>query len=338
MGGEEDAFLWLLGDDPDNDVLRSLIKQGWGPGGKSLGGALEDQKMATAPAYEARPIKRPRRTRAEIETICDWMYNLVAADHPMTVRQLFYRLVSEQVIEKTESEYNGTVGRLLTKMRREGVLPYEWIADNTRWMRKPQTHSSLHAALEESVEFYRRALWNDQNAYVEVWLEKDALAGVLLEETAAYDVPLMVTRGYSSLTFLHSAAEAIAEQNKPAYLYYFGDHDPSGVDIPRNVEQRLRELAPDAEIVFERVAVNPDQIREWNLPTRPTKKSDSRSRNFTGGSVEVDAIPPAQLRQLAKDRIESHIDQRILQRTMRIEKAERETLARIVEQVGEDGA
>ena len=134
--------------------------------------------------------------------------------------------------------------RLLGEMRRAHIIPFDWIADSTRWMRKPRTHSSLDEALRRTAETYRRSVWDDQDAYVEVWLEKDALAGVLYDVTSAWDVPLMVTRGYPSLSYLHSAAEALAAQDRPAFLFYFGDHDPSGLDITRAVEEGIREFAP----------------------------------------------------------------------------------------------
>ena len=110
--------------------------------------------------------------------------------------------------------------------------------------------------------------------------QKDALSGVIIPETNYYDVPLMVARGYASLSFLHSAAEGISEIGKPAYIYHLGDYDPSGVNAGEKIEETLRELAPDAEIHFERLAVTPDQISAWNLPTRPTKASDSRAKKF----------------------------------------------------------
>jgi hypothetical protein len=214
-------------------------------------------------------------------------------------------------------------------MRREQVIPFGWIADSTRWQRKPDTYSSMEAALEFTAQCYRRSIWNDQDVYCEIWLEKDALAGVLYQETEQWDVPLMVTRGYPSLSYLYEAAEAIAAKGKPAYLYYFGDYDPSGVDITRAVEAGIREFAPDAEIYFERVAVTEDQIEAWNLPTRPTKKTDSRSKTFAGDSVEVDAISPAMLRGLARDCIDRHMDYFALERLREVEEAERETLLRI---------
>jgi hypothetical protein len=275
----------------------------------------------------ARPTKRSRRTKAEINDLCDEMYSIVAADYPATVRQVYYQLVSRGLIKKTESEYKNMVVRLLTKMRMAGELPFGWIADNTRWMRKPTTDGSLGALLSRTAETFRRDFWSTQDAYVEIWLEKEALAGVLVQITDPWDVPLMVTRGYSSITFLHSAAAQIRNVKKPTYLYYFGDHDPSGKDISRNVRERISEFAPDADVTFERIAVTPEQIIKWELPTRPTKKSDTRSNGFKGESVEVDAIPPRVLRALADECITRHVDDDEYGRMLVEQEAGRATLA-----------
>jgi hypothetical protein len=227
------------------------------------------------------------------------------------------------------------VVRLLTQMRLQGELPFGWIADNTRWMRKPDTFSSAEHALRVTAQAYRRQLWNDQDAYVEIWLEKDALAGVLYQVTAEWDVPLMVTRGYASISYLHAAAQTIVAEAKPTYLYYFGDYDPSGMDISRTVERRLREFAPDEEICFTRLAVTEEQIEQWNLPTRPTKKSDSRSKGFLGESVEVDAIPANQLRRLAEECITEHIDFRALEKLRLVEEKEKEILLQVAKNLSE---
>jgi hypothetical protein len=284
--------------------------------------------------YGASPTKRARRTKARIQTIRDNILEIVEAYFPVTVRQVFYQLVGRAVIDKTEAEYKQTVCRLLVEMRRDGSIEYGHIADNTRWQRKPRTHRSLRAFLETSQRFYRRDVWADQDAYVEVWLEKEALSGVLYDVTEEWDVPLMVTRGYPSLSFLHSAGESIAEVEKPVFLYYFGDHDPSGVDISRKVEEEIRQFAPDSEITFERVAVTPEQIDELSLPTRPTKKSDSRSRTFEGESVEVDAILPPELKEMCKRCIIQHIDADVLNRMADVEAAERNTLAQMIDTLG----
>jgi hypothetical protein len=164
--------------------------------------------------------------------------------------------------------------------------------------------------------------------YVEIWCEKDALAGVLLEETRLYDVPLMVAKGYSSVTFLHSAAEAIEGKGKPAYVYHFGDLDPSGVDAARDIETKLRRYAPNAEIHFSRPAVTREQVEAWNLPSRPTKTTDTRAKKFVGTSVELDAIPVLKLRDLCRECIERHVDQEQLAVLRVAEASERETLTR----------
>lgn len=258
------------------------------------------------------------------------MMAVLVEDHPMTVRQVFYRLVGLGVIVTSEAEYKSTVVRLLGAMRRESEIPFGWIADNTRWMRKPRTYASLTEALQRTAETYRRALWDEQPVYVEVWLEKDALAGILYEETAPWDVPLMVSRGYPSLSYLHAAAETIAVSQKPAYLYYVEDYDPSGLDIARVVEAGIREFAPRADVTFERIAVTPAQIDIYHLPTRPTKRTDSRSKGFDADSVEVDAMPPRDLRGLVGTSITRHLDIDALATLRLVEAEERRLLVRLM--------
>ena len=282
------------------------------------------------PAYQTSLIKRTRRSAAELQVIRNAMYTALLDDRPMTVRQMFYRMVSTGVIQKSENEYKNTVCRLLTEMRLAREIPFDWIADNTRWMRKSPSFSSLQDALRNTRDTYRRAVWSNQPYHVEVWLEKDALASVLVEETDPWDVPLMVTRGYPSVSYLHNAAVQIESWGKPALIYYFGDHDPSGVDISRNVEARLREFAPNTWIHFERVAVNPDQIERMGLITRPTKTSDSRSKNFEGESVEVDAIPARTLRAMVREYIASCIDEESLTELRVAEESEREILEQLI--------
>jgi hypothetical protein len=180
--------------------------------------------------------------------------------------------------------------------------------------------------VEEMQGLYRRDLWNNQPVYVEIWLEKDALSGVLYQETAAWDVPLMVTKGYASVSYLHDAAETIMEHGKPTYIYYVGDWDPSGLDITRATKAGLQDYAPNAQIHFERIAVTKEQIITMGLPTRPTKIKDSRCKNFEGESVEVDAIEPNDLRRIVRSVISQHIDHRLLRETREQEERDRELL------------
>jgi hypothetical protein len=223
-------------------------------------------------------------------------------------------------------------------MRQEGQLPFEWIADGTRAMKKVLTFSSPERALQRTAEFYRKDYWENQAVYIQIWLEKDALSGVISEVTEEWGVPLMVTRGYSSLSFLYVAAQVIADVNRPVFLYYFGDCDPSEMDISRVTEEKIRMYAPEADITFERVAVNPEQIQQMRLPTRPTKPKDSRSKQFQGGSVELDAIPPETLRQLVRECIERHVDWKAFDAILVAERSEGDTLWRIAKILGGDQA
>lgn len=143
--------------------------------------------MSATATYKSSPTKRKRRSKADMLVLRDELYSLVEQFQPMTVRQIFYQMVSRGIIAKAESEYKNTVCRLLTAMRRDGDLPYHWIADNTRWMRKPRTYSSIGQMLDQTQRFYRRSVWVGQDAYVEVWLEKEALAGVLYDVTDRWD-------------------------------------------------------------------------------------------------------------------------------------------------------
>lgn len=253
--------------------------------------------------------KRFRRTKSDMAYLMNALIEIVEQEAPMTVRQVFYQAVTRKLIDKTEAEYKETIVRLLADLRREGLIDWYNIVDNTRLIRRPATFDNVQEALKNTASLYRRAVFSDLDVYVEVWLEKEALAGVLVDVTWEYDVPLMTTRGYSSLSFLHAAAQQIErayDAGKEVYLYNFGDHDPSGVDIARQIQEGIAEFT-DAPFEFERVAVTPMQIKAWDLPTRPTKSTDTRSRNFDGSSVELDAITPRRLRELCRGAIERHI-------------------------------
>lgn len=264
--------------------------------------------MTSADAYHPSQIKRSRATKSQVNARREALAEILADGNPMTVRQVFYQATVHGIIEKTEAGY-AKVQTDLTIMRRSGVIPYHWLADNTRWQRRPKTYDSINDALDETARLYRKRLWREVWADVEIWLEKDALSGVVSPVTFAYDVPLMVTRGYASLSFLHGAAEEIKERNWPTYIYHLGDFDPSGVNAGQKIEETLRDLSGGAEIYFERIGVTPEQISNWSLPSRPTKQSDTRAKNFGEISVELDAIPPDTLRAIVKEAIERHLPQ-----------------------------
>jgi hypothetical protein len=282
--------------------------------------------------YQASPVKRHRSTKAQVEQRRESLFDIISEMQPMTVRQVFYQATVRGVVEKTEAGYT-KVQTDLVVLRRAGELPYHWLADNTRWQRKPRTFIGVKQALEQTARFYRKNLWASANAYVEIWLEKDALAGVVFPVTSLYDVPLMIARGYASLSFLHTAAEHINDLVVPSYIYHLGDFDPSGVNAGEKIEETLCEMAPNAEIYFERVAVTPEQIEEWDLPTRPTKASDTRAKNFGDISVELDAIEPDTLRTIVRDAIELHLPAEQFDVLKAAEESERELITRLVGEI-----
>jgi hypothetical protein len=311
-------------------------------------------------SYRTSPIKRSRRTKAEMAELRAGLFQIVEADQPMTVRQVFYQASVADLVEKTEGEYNATVARLLLEMRRAGVIPYHWISDNTRWQRKPRTYRGLADFIEGHQRAYRRDLWASADDYLEIWLEKEALAGVVYDVTAEYDVPLMVSRGFASESYLYSAADAITDElcskldlgvvgaKDRAFVYYFGDYDPSGLHISNQIERGLRRLCAELTrgfepeiLVFERVAVTEEQIEPWNLPTRPTKKQgNSHANGWPDGrpSVELDAFSATDLRNIVRNCIEQHVDQGELDHLRKVEAAEREQLAMFGRQVAGEAA
>lgn len=185
--------------------------------------------------YGASPVKRQRRTRTELADVDSAIIEAVELEHPITLRGVFYRVVSMGAVEKTEHGYR-LIGRELLKLRRDGGIRYDRITDGTRWINKPDSYDDLDQMLEDAAASYRRALWRDQAAEVQIYSEKDAISGVVLPVTQRWDVPLGIVRGYSSESFAWSVAQSImaaAERGKDTHVYQLGDHDPSGVDAWR---------------------------------------------------------------------------------------------------------
>ena len=293
-----------------------------------MNGGLNAHGERSLPAgiNSPRVIKRQRRGKAAMEDICAAIFSELEETHPQTVRHVFYRMASLDVVPKQERLGYQTVKIQLLKMRKDGRVPWAWIADATRWQRKPRSYGSLEEALKRTAEFYRRDIWRQAEHYVEVWCESDSIAGIIMEVTAEYDVPLMVSRGFSSATYLWNAAQYIAKVGKPVYVYYFGDWDPSGKIIPQVIERELRQHAPNAEIHFDRIAITSEHIQDLELPTKPPKSS-THSKGFKGGTVEIEAMPVPVLLDLVRDCIEQHIDQRHLEVLEAAEESERGILA-----------
>jgi hypothetical protein len=276
--------------------------------------------MTAAEVYPASQVKRRRATRDEMSTRRRRVREIVDRDQPMTVRQVFYQSVVLGIVGKAETEYD-KVQDLLTDLRRTGEIPYEWIIDEGRYARQPYTVEGIAQALNDMRRNYRKDPWQKTPRYVQIWVEKNALVGVLEPVTREYDVPLMAAVGYSSISFLHEAAVDLNDLSCPIYIYQLGDLDPSGTQAAEAIEKDLRGFAPEADIHFERIAITPEQITEFGLQAalRGTKRQDPRYRWFIeryrnvevlqGGqlSCELDAIRPTDLRNLVRQTIEQHL-------------------------------
>ena len=248
-------------------------------------------------------------------------------------------------IDKSEDGYT-RVQRQVLALRRAGKMPYSDVADLTRWMRKPRTHDSVQEALEETARLYRKALWANTQAAVEIWLEKDALAGVIYPVTAEYDAPLMVTRGYSSETFCYEAIESREGDDRPYFIYYLGDLDRSGQDAARTLREKLERFAAEkgVNVVFEHLAIEANDIIELDklhgrvcidllgeerwLSTREPKRMSAADKKWPFEfALELDAIEPDDLRALVRTAIEHHLPADQL-RVLKVAEASERTLIR----------
>jgi hypothetical protein len=168
----------------------------------------------------ASPIKHHRRTKAEIQEICEAIAKVLREDHPQSVRHVFYRLCGDPfyLVTKDDKGYR-TVQNKLMDLRIDGVVPWSWVSDGTRWRRGVDSFDNPAEAVRATAEHYRRDLWRRTPVYVEVWCESDSMAGVLIRETERYNVDLMVSRGFASRSYLHQAAHQIKVQRRPTFLY-----------------------------------------------------------------------------------------------------------------------
>ncbi len=247
------------------------------------------------------------RTKDDMMELREGLYAILARDHPLHVRQVAYQAVVHGLIAKTESEMHDTVGRLLTRMREDGTIPFEWIAESGRPVREPPVWESAAEALAWLAEAYRRDPWQGQAHYVEVWIEKEGLVSVVKPETDRYAVRVLPVKGDSSVTAMHEAARRFPT-DREVHVLYFGDWDPVGEDILRVLEEKLvRYRAP--AFTLTRMALTPEQVATYQLPTRPTKRRRGmRNAAFEGDSVELDALPAEVLRQLVEEAIAPHVD------------------------------
>jgi hypothetical protein len=285
----------------------------------------------TAAFYEAGHIKRQRATRAEIDERYSAIVEIVEENQPTGIRFTYYTATARGIVPKTQAGYV-MVQRAILDMRRKGILPWPWIVDTARWMRKPTTWNSLQEALEATATTYRRALWSQADTAVEVWCESESVAGVLYPVTEKWDVPLYPCKGQSSETFAYGAAQFYKRDHRQLLILYVGDHDPHGYEIETNLHKKLVEFSGRTDIEFVRLACDAEEVTLLGLTGTPPKK-DSYIDALTGmkvawkgPAVEVEAIPPPVLRSWLDADIEAQVEPTRLRVIKVAEESEREAL------------
>ena len=222
------------------------------------------------------------------------------------------------------AEAFGTVSKHLANWRFQGRIPFNRFVDSTRWYHGKRTFDDLEEALSDTVETYRKNLWREQRNLVEIWVEKEAVASIVSPVGNSWGIRTFPCRGFASITSTWEAAEtfkAAIEAGKEPVILYLGDHDESGYKIDRAIfEKHFKHYGIRDLVDFRRVAILPEQIEKFNLPTRPSKTE------WDGGDcVEIDTLSSEEIRTLLEDEIKALISPREWNQLRAIETEERDT-------------
>lgn len=223
----------------------------------------------------------------------------------LTLRQLYYQLVTQNIIPNEERSYKN-LGNLVSDARLAGLLDWDAIEDRGREPDRPPEFESLSRLIEVAIASYRLPRWKGQEHYVELWVEKQALAGVLEPLAREFHVTLMVNKGYSSQSAMRASAlryiDAQERYGQAGICFYLGDHDPSGNDMVRDIDERLEMFG--AAVDVRKLALTMTQIKQFNPPPNPAKITDSRAaayiEEFGPHSWEVDALNPTTLARIIR--------------------------------------
>ena len=283
------------------------------------------------------PRKQPVLDRLEQASAV--IEHWVALGYRLTLRQLYYQLVSRGAINNTVREYKN-LSVTMTNARMAGLIDWDHIEDRSRNALMPPHWAGTSHILRDAAHSFRVDRWAGQRRHVEVWCEKDALTSVLEPVAHEYHVLLLPVRGYSSTTIAYEASlrfEAVFP--KDPLVLYLGDHDPSGVDMTRDLEGRLSEFAGAGGVELRRLALNHDQVLDNALPPNPTKSSDSRTAAYTKAygteCWELDALDPPTLVSVVRDAIEAELHREIYESRMAKEENVKTQLKAFANAVGQ---
>lgn len=221
----------------------------------------------------------------------------------LTLRQLYYQFVARDLLPNKQKVYK-RLGEVIGQARLCGLISWEDIEDRTRYLRGVGHYSDIGDAMKKVADRYRVDMWENQKYRPEVWIEKDALLGVFESVCIELDIPFFSCRGYTSLSEVWRASMRLRgyiKEGKQPLILHFGDHDPSGIDMSRDIFDRLRDTFK-TPLEFRRLALTMEQIEEYEPPPNPAKVTDSRYKSyvekFGDESWELDALDPRQFRLL----------------------------------------
>jgi hypothetical protein len=252
-----------------------------------------------------------------IHTMDDIIEDYSAQGFTLTVRQLYYQLVARDIVPNTERSYK-RITSIANDARLAGLIDWDAIEDRTRAFLRRQRWTNGAEILEAAAGSFHMDMWENQERRVFCIVEKEALVGVLERICSQFDVPVLAARGYPSCTVLREFAESdLNGVPQDCVILHLGDHDPSGIDMTRDLTERLQMFASDSSFDLRRIALNMPQIEERKPPPNPAKVTDSRfadyARRFGSESWELDALPPQYLVELVQGEILKHIDDEIWQ-------------------------
>jgi hypothetical protein len=264
------------------------------------------------------------------------LVELLAQSQPDTVRGVMYAAVSCGWLPDTSDKSYDRCQRILNELRLRGVIPFSWIVDNIRSTEKPSSWSGLTDFAVTVRDAYRRDFWASLPDYVCIVAEKDTVAGRISPVTREFDVPLHPLRGFSSTSFAAEIGETWRRIQKPIHAYYVGDHDPSGRDIERSIQERLTTFS-GRDFTWTRLAVEPDHFDIFNIFPLAVKQKDTRCKRFVEEygerCAEVEAVPANDLRRMVEDAIVSHIPAGQWQKLKDIEEHERRTWQQMIDTI-----
>ncbi|URA07234.1 hypothetical protein Seregon_BL70039 [Xanthomonas phage Seregon] len=253
------------------------------------------------------------KTLQQIDKINAIIEEYLDAGYTLTVRQLFYQLVSRDIIPNNEKSYKQTTS-IVNDARIAGLIDWDAIEDRTRSFEQRSRWSRPQDILTASARQYHTDPWATQEKRLFLVVEKEALVGVFSRVCHEFDVPLLAARGYPSASVVRDFAKREIEESdgKDVVTLHFGDHDPSGIDMTRDLEERFELFGWNGEFTLKRMALNLDQIEELKPPPNPAKTTDARfvkyRQRFGDKSWELDALPPTVLSEMARNEILTHVD------------------------------